>query len=332
MQDRLNSIILQKLRVFAVVARERSFAKAADAAYLSQPTVSEEIKSLENLVGLRLINRSRGTRYVDLTEAGQILLETYDEISCSLAKAAQALDDVKKLERGTVALGADVVFGGYFIPLIHHTFGLDHPGISMRVEVDHVKLLLEGLRQGQLDLAIILGPIEQPGLIQEPLLPCYTIPVGPPGHRLAGEEPSPYRELANERLILPSRASLLRKGLDRLAAEAGTSLNIVLETGNIDAILQAVLGGFGLTVLGTPCVATELASGRLSMLRVEGFPLKIEWFMIHPDTRLTPSARALKEHLLASRELLQSKSGLSVLMPNKTDGRCDSIKKRASVM
>lgn len=81
MQDRLDSLVLQKLRVFAVVARHRSFARAADAAYLSQPTVSAEVKSLEDLVGVKLLNRSRGARYVELTEAGQILLETYDEMS-----------------------------------------------------------------------------------------------------------------------------------------------------------------------------------------------------------------------------------------------------------
>lgn len=312
-QDRLNSVILQKLRVFAVVARERSFVKAAEVAYLSQPTVSEEVKSLENLVGLKLINRSRGARYVELTDAGKILLEAYDEISRALAKATQALDDVRKLERGTVALGADVVFGGYFVPLLHDAFCRDHPGISMRVEIDHVKLLLEGLRQAQLDLVILFGPVEQAGLVQEPLIPCYMIPVGLPGHRLAGAETRPYQELASERLILPSRASILRKTLDLLASAAGTTLNVVLETGNLDAVLQAVLSGFGVTVLATPYLAADIAAGRLSMLQVEGFPLRLEWFLIHPDAKLTPSTQALKDHLLQSRELLESKSGLSVV-------------------
>lgn len=313
MQDRLYSILSQKLRVFAVVARERSFVKAADAAYLSQPTVSEEIKSLENLVGLKLLTRSRGSRHVELTEAGEILLESYNEISRSLAKAAQALDGVRKLERGTVALGTDVVFGGYFVPLVHHTFCRDHPGISMRVEIDHVKLILEGLRKAQLDLAILFGPIEQAGLVQEPLISCYMVPIGPPGHRLAGTEPRPYRELASERLILPSRASLLRKALDRKAADAGTTLNVILETGNIDAVLQAVLGGFGVTVLSMHYGAAEIAAGRLCVLQVEGFPLKLEWFVIHSNTELTPGARALRDHLLDSKSQLQSKSGPSVL-------------------
>lgn len=312
-QDRMYSITLQKLRIFAAVAKERSFVKAADAVYLSSPTVSEGIKSLENVVGLKLINRSRGNRHVELTEAGQILLESYDEISHLLAKAAKALDAVKGLERGTVAFGADVTFGGYLLPLVHHTFCRDHPSISVRVEIDKRRRILEGLRQGQLDIAVLFGPNEQAGLVQEPLIPCYMVPIGPPGHRLAGTKPAPFSELARDRLVLPGRSSPLRRALDQMAADAGTTLDIALETGNFNTILQAVLDGFGVTVLSAHYLADEIATGRLCLLQVDGFPLKMEWFVIHSNIRLTPSAQALKAHLLESRSLLQNKSHLSVM-------------------
>ena len=154
MRDRMQLVTLQKLRIFAAVAKEGSFARAADAIYMSSPTVSEEIRSLETMVGLKLINRSRGVRHLELTEAGQILVEGYDETSQSLANVAKALDAIRGLQRGTVAFGADVIFGGYLLPALHHSFCQDHPGISVQVEIDKPQRILESLRSGQMDIAV----------------------------------------------------------------------------------------------------------------------------------------------------------------------------------
>lgn len=312
MQDRIRLITLQKLRIFAAVAREGGFAKAADAVYISSPTVSEEIRSLENILGLTLINRSRGVRHLELTEAGQILLEGYDEISLSLAKIAKALDAIKGLQHGTVAFGADVIFGGYLLPLLHQGFCQDHAGIRVQVEIDRPQRILESLRLGQLDIAVLFGPNEQTGLVQEPLIPCYMVPIGSPGHRLAGEKPAPFSELAKERLVLPGRFSLVRRSLDRMADEAGVSLNVALETGNVDAVLEAVLGGYGVGVLNTYYFAAKLASRDLSVLQIEGFPLRVEWFVTHGNTSLAPSAQAFKDYLLHSKSLLESRSQLAM--------------------
>lgn len=305
-QDRMYSITLQKLRIFAAVARERSFVKAADAVFLSSPTVSEEIRSLENIVGLKLVNRSRGRRLVELTEAGAILLESYNEISQSMIKAGKSLDAFKRLERGSVTFGTDVIFGGYLLPLLHDTFCRIHPGISVRVEVDSGPRILEGLRQGRIDLAVLLVTNQEAGFVHEPLVPCHVVPVGPPVHRLAGGAPARFGELARERLLLPDRSANIRKILDRMAAQAGVPLNVAMEVGNIDANLQAALSGLGVTIMSTHCVVAEVTTGRLSILRVEGFPIIMEWFVLHPEARLTPSVEALKLHLLQSRGLLES--------------------------
>lgn len=305
MRDRTYSITLQKLRVFAAVARELSFVRAADALLLSLPTVSEEIKSLESAVGLKLMHRSRGRATVELTEAGLVLLASYREISGSLAKANEALDAIRKLERGTVSFGTDVIFGGYLLASLHDTFCRDHPGIAVHVEIAIPSHILDGMKRGQIEVAVLLGPIEQEGLSQEPLAPCYMVPVGPPGHRLSRGWPAPFGELAKERWLLPGRYSLMRTALDRMAAQNGIELNVALEVANIDTNMQAVIRGLGVTVLSTHCIAAEVAAGRLSVLQIEGFPMRFQWFVIHPDLRLTPSCQALKTHLLASKGLLK---------------------------
>lgn len=310
MQDRTYSVTLQKLRVFAAVARELSFARVANALLLSLPAVSEEVKSLESAVGLKLLHRSRGRATVELTEAGRVLLTSCRQISESLATANEALDAIKKLDRGTVSFGTHVIFGGYLLPSLHDAFRRDHPGISVHVEIGVASSILDRMKRGQIDLAVLFGPAEQEGLHEDPLAPCYMVPVGPPGHRLSRGRPAPFSELAKERLLLPGRYSLLRTTLDRMAAQSGVELNVALEVANVVTNMQAAVEGLGVTVLSTHGIAAEVAAGRLSVLQIEGFPIRLEWFVIHPDLRLTPTIQALKTHLLASKGLLKAQSFL----------------------
>lgn len=304
-EGRLKSITLPKLRIFAAVARERGFARGADAVDLSSPTVSAEIKSLEGIVGLRLMNRSRGRKQVELTEAGEALLQCYEEICHSVARAGEAMDAIMRVERGSVSFGADMIFGGYLLPLLHDTFCRDNSGISIRVEVDNRQRILEGVTQGRLDLAVLLGPDDKAGLVQEPFIPFYAVPVGPPGHRLSGPAPAPFEEFARERLVLGTRSTQVRGILEQMAAGAGVPLNVVLEVAGVDAPLQAARAGIGITVLSSYCVAADLSAGRLSLLQVQGFPIRQEWSIIHRQTALTPTALALKRHLLKCKGTLE---------------------------
>ncbi len=310
-QDRLYSITLQKLRIFAAVARERSFARAADSVFLSSPTVSDQIRSLENLVGMKLLHRSRGRGTVELTEAGEILFESYNEIIASIQKADKALAAIKHLERGTVELGTALPLIDHLLPVIYNKFHQAQPGIEVHVHVDEYETILEGLARRQLDMAIMLGPDDPMGLVWEPLFPTYMVPVGPPGHRLAGVSPVPFRELAHERLILGDRTSYVRKVLEQMAAEAGISLNVVLEVSNGDARLQSVLRGLGITVLSTLTVAPQITTGKLCLLQVQGFPKTMDCFIVHPSDRLSPSTQALKEYLVRSKGVLNDISASS---------------------
>lgn len=296
---------MQKLRIFATVARERSFTKAAEAILLSAPAISDQIKSLESLIGIRLLHRSRGSSVVELTEAGEILLRSYHLISQSIEKAEQELEGIKGLEHGTVAVGLTQTFGDHFLPVIYHNFRRAQPGIKVRLHVGWNEHILENLARRQIDLAVLLGPTQQIGLVSEPLVPSYMVAVGPPGHRLAGAAPALFGELAKESLVLGDPSTYLRKVLDRMAAEAGISLNVVLEVSNAEARLQTVLRGLGITVLSTQLVAGQIAAGNLCMLRIEGFPIRIDWFVVHPAAPLSPSAQALKDYLLQSRDMLE---------------------------
>lgn len=306
-RDRLDWVTVHQLRVLAAVARERSFGRAAESLCLSEPTVSDQIKSLERLAEARLLHRSRGRRSVTPTEAGQVLLQCHEEISQALERARTSIDAMHGLERGVVRLGAGFGFGR-FVPWLNQTFRQRHPGISLSVGMDLRWRLLESLAQQSLDLAVVLGPMEDAGFASDHLITTEIVAVCPPHHSLLGHVPITFDAFAKESLSVPHEKSLGRTVLERMAAETGVGLNISLETDNIAARLQAVLSGISLGIFGLNSIAPMLLARQLSLLEVQGFPIVAPWFIVHLPSSLSPSAQAFKEHLLQAKHELDAMS------------------------
>lgn len=315
--DRLSSITLHQLQLFATVARQRSFAKAADELELAQPTLSEQIKGLEQLVGVRLLERSPGRKQVELTEAGRILLQSCEEVSQSLKRAVRMLEGLQTVVRGTISVGTGLYFGGYVLPRAYEAFRRNHPGIAVRVQVDRSHHVLESLARRRIDLGVVAGTITDPDLISEPLGGYDVVLVGPPGHRLASGAPVPFHQLASEPMILPDRLSWVRKAIDRLAAETGTELHVTLEVSNIEAQMQAVVIGLGIAALCYDVVATGIAAGQLTLLRVQGLPIRLPNSLVYRRGQLSPAAMQFKEHLLEFRADMDrvSPPGLTMSLP-----------------
>ncbi len=304
--DRLASVTLHQLRVFATVNSAHSFRRAADLLRLSEPTVSDQVKQLERSVGARLFERSAGRRRVELTEAGRILLQTCDDVFQALDRTARVLDAMHGLEGGTIAFGTDPHFGGYLVPRIYDEFRRAHPSITVHLEVDAGHRVADLLKQRRLDLAVLVGPITAAELASEPLAALDQVVVGQPGHRLAGAGPVPFQALADEQLVMPDQFAVSRQSFERLAVEAGIRLRVSLEVNNLDARKKAVMGGLGIAVLSTYSVADELAAGQLALLQVEGFPLRLPWLVVYPRGPLSPAARAFRDHLLSYRAQVEA--------------------------
>ncbi len=307
--DRLGSVTLRQLQIFAAVARERSFVKAASALYLAEGTVSEQIKETERRIGLRLLERSRGRGGLEVTEAGQIVLRTCREVFEALDRGGTAVEMIRGHIRGSLVLGTGMTFCGYVLPIIYDAFQRVHPGIALHVESAMRPRLLDGLRRGDLDLAVVLGQVGDANLVSEVLGECELVLVGPPGHRLASGPAVPFRELGGERFILDDQSVTVRQVVERLAAEAKIRLDVALELSNDDGQRESAMRGIGLTVLSAFSVRQSVADGKLCLLQVEGFPQRLPWVLVHLPTPLSPAAEAFKQHLLEYRGKLESLRG-----------------------
>jgi molybdate transport repressor ModE-like protein len=296
--DRCLSITLRQLQVFTAVAREQSFVRAADALYLSQPSISDQIKALEQLLGIRLLLRRPGGKRVVLTEAGEVLLATFDDITARLKHADRALDALRRLEDGRVAFGAEPSFGTYLLPRLYRDFHRRYPGITVSQEVTDGSILLEGLRQARLDLAVVVGPVADRTLAAELLATYHILLVGRPAHRLANGGPYPFAELASEDFILPTRRFVVRQLIEQLAASSGVALRIAMEASHVAARVQAVTDGIGITPIDTYAAANGIAAGNLVPLQVQGFPLALDWCITYRPGELDTAPDAFRRHLL----------------------------------
>jgi DNA-binding transcriptional LysR family regulator len=299
--DRCSSITLRHLQIFSAVSRQRSFARAAEGLCLSQPAVSAQIKELETILGVRLLVRSRGRRQIDLTPAGEVLLASCAEIAESLERTERALSGFRGLEQGTVTFGASLYFGAYLLPGVHNAFRQQQPAVHVTHEIGDVPDLLDGLRRHRFDLIVVAGPVDDPALVAEPLGSYDVVLVGRPGHRLQHGPPAPFAELRSEQLLLPKPTFFLRSIVHRMAAEAGITLQVAMEANHIEAKLHAVADGVGIAPIGSHATVPGITAGQLAILQVEGFPIRIDYAVVHHKGNLSPAAALYRRHLLTYR-------------------------------
>lgn len=292
------AITLHHLRIFSAVARESGFGRAAESLSLSQSTVSDQIRQLERILGFEIIDRAPGRRRSVLTAAGEVLLRTCDEIFVSLDRGFNMIEALNQSVAGSVAVATGNQFSGYVMPRLLEGFRREHPDVSLRVRVEPHWRILEDLHRENLDLAIVVGLVDESRIATHVLGEFDVVIVGPPAHRFATRTAVPFQELADEPLILPESTNTMRGVWERLAREYGVTLNVVLETSTVEATIRAVCGGVGLAALGLHCVDEQIQAGHLTRLDVVGFPVRFQWLLAYPRGTVTRPSQALREYLL----------------------------------
>jgi LysR family transcriptional regulator, low CO2-responsive transcriptional regulator len=289
-----------QLTVFRTVASHLSYTKAAEALYLSQPAVKQQVRTLELALGLQLFARSG--RGIVLTPAGQELLRHAERLLTLLAETAPVVHEIHALERGSVVVGASTSAGTYVVPPLLGAFHVRYPRIHVTLLVAHRRSIEEDLLTYQVDLGVI-GFIEhQERFVVELLRPYELVVVAPPSHRLAGRSAISLHDLQEETLLMRERESVTRLATELQFAQEGVPIPASLELGNIEATKEGVAAELGIAVLPRESIAFEIASGDLVILDIQGFPLKRQWYVVHlKGRRLSRAAGAFRQLLLQSQ-------------------------------
>ncbi len=283
-------VTLHQLRVFQAVARHRSYSRAGEQLFISQPGVSMQIKALEQSIGLPLFERvGRGIR---LTEAGEELLRYTDQVLALLDEARTVLEELGGVRRGSVKVAASTTAGIYIAPRVLGAFHRAYPGVRLSLDVVNRFTVQQRLLASEVDLAI-MGLIENPaGLEVAEFLPNELVVIAWPGHPLDGVRDIPLEALAGETFLLRESGSGTRADTESLLAESGVLRGSSMELRSMGAIKQAVAAGLGISLMPLAALELELAVGRLVILDVQGFPKRRSWYLVRRAGRHASAAAA----------------------------------------
>jgi DNA-binding transcriptional LysR family regulator len=290
---------LHQLHIFRAVADRRSFSRAAELLYLSQPGVSLQVKALEKTVGMPLLERHGRT--LRLTEAGRELYTYSERIFALLEEARMVLDELSGARRGTVKVGASTTAGIYVVPGALGAFHRSNPNVKLTLDVVNRFTAQERLVNDEVDLAV-MGLIEDAHELEvAEFAPNELVVIASPRHPLAGRVRIPLEELAREAFLFREQGSGTRTDVERLFAERGIP-RVGMELRSTGAIKQAVAADLGIAVMPLVAIELELLARRLVVLDVEGFPVMRSWSLVRRAGRhLSAAADALWSFLLDYR-------------------------------
>lgn len=270
----LRNISLRQMQIFDAIVRLDGFTRAAEELFLSQPTVSMQIKKLEAGVGLPLFERIGKQIY--LTDAGKIVQEHVSHILDSVANIEMETADLQGLKTGMLRL-AVVTTAKYLAPRALGQFCDRYPGVDVALKVTNRERLLDRLTQNMDDLYIIGHPPELENAIFEPYLANPLVVLAPRTHPLAGQTDIEPEQLAAYPFIMRELGSGTRMAIENYFAQRGIKLKIRMELGSNEAIKQAIDAGLGISVLSRHTLALIGEQGRLAILDVKGFPIPWQW-------------------------------------------------------
>ncbi|MBI4609782.1 MAG: LysR family transcriptional regulator [Candidatus Rokubacteria bacterium] len=302
---------LRQLEAFAKVAELGSFSKAAEALFLTQPTVSEHIRALEQELGVRLLDRfGRGA---EPTKAGQLLL-TYTQRILQLHRdARQALEQFQGRMSGELVVGASTIPGEYVLPALIGRFKEKYPDISISLLIGDTRQAVDWLLDGKVEAAVVGAQLPEAVLEYQELMPDELVVVVASSHPWHGRKTVALDEVRNEPLIVRERGSGSRQTLERALGEVGLDLaafRIVGEMGSTQAIKQAVKAGVGISLISKRAVADECRAKLLWCVKVQDLRFSRSFYLVtHRGRTRSPLAEAFLAFLQAESSEAARESG-----------------------
>lgn len=309
----MKNATLRQLKVFETVARHLSFSRAAEELHLTQPAVSTQVRQLELHVGLPLFEQLGKRIY--LTPAGTEMLHYSRCIIQQFREAEDAMAQLKGISGGRLNV-AVISAGDYFFPRLLAEFMNRHESVTLNLAVHNREELLHQLAGNLTDLAVMVRPPEGMDTIAEAFAPHPYVIVAAPNHPLVGQRNIPLSDLAEEAFVSREKGSDTWNSMQEGFAGRLSNLRIAMEIKSTETIKQAVIANMGIAFLSAHTVGLELQAGKLAVLDIQGFPVMLDWYVVHrKNKRLPPVALAFKHFLMEEgATLIQQITGVEGLI------------------
>jgi DNA-binding transcriptional LysR family regulator len=292
---------LRQLEIFVKVAELKSFSKAAQALRLTQPTVSEHIRTLEQELGVRLLDRlGRGA---EATRAGQLLLSHATRMLQLQRETLQAMDSFQGRLAGDLHVAASTIPGEYVLPSLIGRFKEKFPDIVISLLIGDSRAVVDWVIDGRAEVAVVGAKLPHRGIEYRELMPDELVVVVPVAHPWHGKKEIGLADLRAEAMLLREQGSGTRAAFESALAQAGQDLSafrIVGEMGSTQAIKQAVKAGVGVSVISRRAVDEECRSGLVWCLKIRDLKITRAFHIAtHRERSRSPLAEAFRSFLEA---------------------------------
>ena len=278
---------LASLQVFQAVVRERSFSRAAEKLYRTQPAVSISIRKLEEWVGQPLFVRGSGAKL--LTDAGMLLVEYADRMLNLREEIQKGMKELRGLERGQLSIGVNESSIHALLPALERYRRL-HPGIHIRVQRVFSRDVPRELLSHHLDIGVISYLPEERELAAVEFHRDSLVMVVWPGHRLAKRKEVDVAELGEETFVGHIVESPYRQRVMQMFAKHRVPLNMKLELPTLESIKLCVEAKRGVAIVPRMCVEQEIARGDLRELRIKQMRITRKLYLVYRQDRPLPAA------------------------------------------
>jgi LysR family hydrogen peroxide-inducible transcriptional activator len=256
---------LRALQYFVKLADLRHFSKAAEACFVSQPTLSTQIKKLEDELGVQLVERS--PKNIMLTPVGKeiadrarLVLSDIDQIRAVARRSGNPAD-------GVVRLGLFPTLAPYFLPHVVPGVRKNYPNLKLQLAEEKTETILNMLRQGELDAGLLALPINDDGLEMEILFDEPFVVAVPGEHPLAGLGEVSLKDLENSELLLLDEGHCLREHVLEVCALAGARERVDFHATSMETLRQMVAADVGVTLMPLLAVKPPIAKTANVLIR-----------------------------------------------------------------
>ena len=264
---------LQQLRILKAVATEKTLTKAAEILYLSQPSLSKQIKTLEKNLNTLLINREKNK--ISLTENGKIFLQYSERILALCEESCRTIIDLKNGDRGNLIVGASQTIGTYLMPRVLALFAQNYPQITLKVQVSSTRLIADNISNRKIDIAVIGGEI--PEELKESLTIKHFVKdelnlIISKSHPFAKKKMIKKEDLYYLNFITLNSNSTIQKFIDNILIQnqiETKQLKVIMELNSIEGIKTAVSLGLGAAFMSSLAIEKELKLKTIKIITIK---------------------------------------------------------------
>lgn len=286
---------LQQMRLFEAVARHQSITRAAAEVNLSQPTVSMQIKSLENKIGSPLTQHVG--KSIELTPIGQEVAQTAGDVLGCFKQMEATIDGLRQQVSGQLSVAA-VSSAKYFLPKLIGAFKRKFPLVEPRLQIANRELILDRIARRADDLYIMGQPPVEKTADAHVVSENVIVLAAAPDHPLVSKTDIPPAVIAGQNIIGRESGSGTRKAVENFFHEHGCTFHPHMEFDDSEAIKQAAASGLGIAYISLHALRLELGAGELKILNVQGFPLRRRWYAVHHgDAQLSRATHSFLDFL-----------------------------------